>query len=292
MDSERVREHGIVGTVYFPDVPGERPGIIVVSGSDGGIPEAKAELFAEEGFVALALGYFNAEGLPKNLGNIPLEYFLKSIQWLKGQPRVDGGKIHLFGPSRGGELVLLLASIFPDEISSVIAVVPSCVTNGGLPDVYAPAWTFEGKPLPIAPPPTKEEVYKQLETHTTVNLCELFLEKMKDHEAFDQALINVENIVCPILLISGKDDKMWPASVYCDLIMQRLDRLGSKIFREHLCYEHVGHMINNPYGPVMTGSFKHPVTGLYYELGGETKAQEAACRDSWRKILNFLSKHS
>lgn len=287
-----VNEQGVVGKIFLPDTAEKRPAIIVFSGSDGGFHERQARLFAEEGYVALALAFFHADGLPENLENIPLEYFQNGIKWLKSQPQVEPDKIHLYGPSKGGELVMLLASTFPDEIASVIAVVPSCVTYGGIPNEKNACWTLGGNPLPIAPTPSKEDVYKQLETRRTVDLVQIYLYKMQNTVAFEKAYIKLENIKCPILLISGKDDRMWPSWIYGDLIMERLNEMKSPIFREHLCYEHVGHMITNPYDPVLTDAFKHPVTGLLYEIGGNPKEQALACKDSWEKILLFLSHFS
>lgn len=285
-----VRENGVVGKLFFPNTSEKRAAVVVFGGSDGGFNEAPAKLFAKEGYVALALAFFHAEGLPENLENIPLEYFLKGIKWLRGQPQVKADKIHLYGPSKGGELVLLLASTFPDEMASTVAVVPSCVTFGGIPDEKMACWTLQGHPLPVAPTPSKEDVYKQLETQKTVDLVKIYLKKMQDKEAFQKAFIGVEKIKCPILLISGKDDRMWPSSIYSDLIMQRLNEVQSPIEREHLCYDHVGHMITHPYGLILTKAFRHPVTGLLYEIGGDRKEQAFACKDAWEKILSFLSK--
>lgn len=283
-----VRERGVIGKIFFPDTSEKAPAIIVFSGSDGGFHERQAKLFAQEGYVALALAFFNAEELPENLENIPLEYFLNGIRWLKAQPQVKSGKVHLYGPSKGGELVLVLASTFSEEIASAIAVVPSCVTFGGIPNEKNACWTLGGKPLPIAPTPSKEDVYKQLETQKTVNLVQIYLNKMHETRAFQRAFIKVENIQCPILLISGKDDRMWPSWIYGELIMQRLDEVKSPILRNHISYVNVGHMITNPYDPALTEAFRHPITGLLYEIGGKPKEQASACKDSWKKILLFL----
>ena len=283
-----IREHGVVGKLFLPDVSEPRPAIIVFSGSDGGFHERQAKLFAQEGYPALALAFFNADQLPQNLENIPLEYFLNGIKWLKSQPQVKSDKIYLYGPSKGGELVLLLASTFPDEIASIVAVVPSCVTYGGIPNEKVSSWSFKGQSLPFAPTPGKDDVYKQLETRKTMNLVEIYLDKMQARDAFEKALIKVENIKCPILLVSGKEDEMWPSWIYGDIIMQRLDQFDSKIYRKHLCYENVGHMITSPYDSALTDPFLHPVTGLYYEIGGKQDTQAAACKDSWQEILKFI----
>ena len=151
--------------------------MIVLSGSTGGFYESVAHVLASEGYVALALAYFNADGLPKNLENVSLEYFLNAIRWLKVHSKVRSKHIHLYGVSRGGELAVLLASTFPEEITSTVAVVPSCVTYGGVPNVTKPSWTFKNEPLPMAPSPERNDELKQLKTHKSVILTQLFLEK-------------------------------------------------------------------------------------------------------------------
>ena len=55
-------------------------------GAGGGLSEGGAESFAREGFAALALAYFELDGLPRELMEIPLEYFEGAIAWLKRHP--------------------------------------------------------------------------------------------------------------------------------------------------------------------------------------------------------------
>ena len=107
IDQQEIKEHGVVGKLFLPKEAEQRPAIIVFSGSDGGFHARQAELFAKQGYISLALAFFNAEGLPQNLENIPLEYFLNAIRWLNAHQSVQKGNIHLYGPSKGGELVLL-----------------------------------------------------------------------------------------------------------------------------------------------------------------------------------------
>ena len=70
-----VRERGLVGMAYYPPGAGPHPAMIVLPGSEGGIPGpgAHAGGLASRGYVVLALAFFNAEGLPPLLQNIPLE---------------------------------------------------------------------------------------------------------------------------------------------------------------------------------------------------------------------------
>lgn len=61
-----------VGVVFEPH---ERANqfAVMLGGSYGGVPEAFARRFAENGVSALALGYFGAPGLPSALVEIPIE---------------------------------------------------------------------------------------------------------------------------------------------------------------------------------------------------------------------------
>jgi hypothetical protein len=88
-----LREHGLVGTLYTTTPRRPRPTVLVLGGSDGGVPESTAELLASHGYAALALGYFGAPGLPRELSGIPLEYFARAIAWLHEQPEAGGDQI-------------------------------------------------------------------------------------------------------------------------------------------------------------------------------------------------------
>lgn len=85
-----VKDNGITGILYGPSKTTKKlPGIILLSGSDGGIPGTNAipKSFIEElvnsGFIVLALAYFGINDLPQNLSSISLEYFEKAVQWLQ-----------------------------------------------------------------------------------------------------------------------------------------------------------------------------------------------------------------
>ena len=73
------------------------------------------------------------------------------MRWLKKQPQVDGNKIALMGQSRGAELVLLLASMFPGEMDAVIAYSPPHLVYGDYSPEEKSAWTYKNKPVPFMP---------------------------------------------------------------------------------------------------------------------------------------------
>ena len=73
---------GVYGVLYRPkDTTTRMPALLVFGGSEGGLSypvQVKAALLAAHGYPTLALAYFDAPGLPKDLAAIPLEYFRKA----------------------------------------------------------------------------------------------------------------------------------------------------------------------------------------------------------------------
>src|SRR5499427_6444922 len=229
-DVERieVREDGLVGTLFVPPGGGPHPVVITLSGSGGGLSEGSAALYASHGYAGFALAYFNYADLPQDLIEIPLEYFETAIRWLQRQPRLDGDRIALSGTSRGGELVLLLGATFP-TVKAVIAYVPSGIVYGGIGRSgvrgASPAWTFRGEGIPYMqprpeklspepPPPPPGQ---------PIPLTPRFLHGLEDEEAAARVEIPVERINGPVLLISGKDDAMWPSERLAEIARRRLD---------------------------------------------------------------------
>jgi dienelactone hydrolase len=290
-----VREDGLVGTLCVPPGSGPHPVIVSLSGSGGGLSETAAALYASHGYACLALAYFNMESLPPDLIEIPLEYFEIAIGWIQRQPRLDGQRIGCSGTSRGGELVLLLGSIFP-AIRAVIAYVPSGIGFGGIGRDGVrgarPAWTYHGHPIPylqpdetrLSPLPAPPAVGEP------VRLTPYFLRNMEDADAVARAEIAVERINGPVLLISGKDDAMWPSTRLAEIARRRLEEHDFQYPFRHLAYDGAGHMIGTPYNPCTVVASRHPLTGGVNAYGGTPQAYAAAREDSWHAILTLLER--
>jgi dienelactone hydrolase len=288
-----VRKEGLIGTLFVPPGTGPHPVVITLSGSGGGLSESGAALYASHGYAGFALAYFNYPDLPPDLIDIPLEYFSIAIGWLQRQARLDGDRIAVSGTSRGGELVLLLGATFP-EIKAVIAYVPSGVVHGGIGRSgvrgASPAWTFHGAAIPYLrprpeklspeppPPPAGEPI----------PLTPRFLRFLEDDEAAAQAEIAVERINGPVLLISGKDDAMWPSERMAEIARRRLEAHNFPHVFRHLAYDGAGHMIGTPYVPTTVLASRHPLTGEMFAYGGTPRAYAAAREDSWREVLKLL----
>ena len=302
IEKRQIREQGIVGTLFFPKNTKRGPGVIVVSGSDGGISKTTSQLLASHGYVVLALGYFAVEGLPDKLENISLEYFQNAMQWFKKQSEVGESSIALFGGSRGGELVLLLATTFPKEMDAVIAYVPSSLIYGGFPQHNNLAWIYKNSPIPFMPSPRNEEILNAIKEgkmtfhkgtfEDPYEITSNFLYGMnKFHKAIEAATIPVENIRCPILIFSGEDDKMWPSSLYGKLIIERLDKKRSSIERKHLHFSGAGHGFEFPYVPSTDSPYYHSIGKFWCTLGGTAEGNARASKESWEEVLDFLKKH-
>ena len=297
--AEAVRERGLVGTVYVPAGAERRPAVIVLGGSLGGItpPNAMPGGLASRGYVVLALGYFAAEGLPEQLTNIPLEYFGTALRWLAEHPSVDSTRIGVLGASRGGELALLVGATYP-AVKAVVAYVPSHVVwSGVVTDGSRPAsWTLGGRPVPwMSVRPTPAAIARHAgcpdaPTCAEPLLVHRFLARLDDKAAERRAEIPVERINGPVLLISGREDRVWPSTLMADRVVARLRRAGFRHSFEHLAYEGAGHMIGRPYIalPELTVSRAHAISGNMSMPGGTPEGTVRASEDSWRKVLAFL----
>jgi len=285
-----VRENGLVGSLFKPGSPGPHPGIIVLGGSGGGLSSASynAKMLASHGYAALALAYFNYELLPAWLIKIPLEYFGDAIQWMENHHDVTKNQIGVLGRSRGGELALLLGATFP-ELKAVVAYVPSHVVwEGGW---NMSSWTINGKQLDFVPRKITDKQKEALFKKPPYRLTPRFLLNLQNTSAVEKAVIPVERINGPVLLISGEDDQMWPSTLMSEKVMKRLSRFKHPFPYYHLSYEGAGHIIGIPYYPTTILHGIHPVTKVDYAYGGNPKDNAFACTDSWPKVLQFLKKH-
>ncbi len=281
-----VRDDGLVGEFFYHQ--GERrPGVIMVGGSNGGLAIDMPALLASHGYAVLSLAYFAMPGLPANLIEIPLEYFARAIAWMRRSPQVAPSGLALCGSSRGGELVLLLGSLFA-EVTAVIAYVPSGLVwsgIGGDPQQRAQAaWTLGGKPLPyVEPAPQDPAIWSK----PPVALTPWFRDCLKNQASVEHAAIAVEKIKGPVLMFSGTDDQMWPSLNLADLAVRRLLAHDFPHHFEHISYAGAGHFIRFPYSPVMSDLF-HPVALAPMALGGTPEANHVANLNSWRRSLSFL----
>ncbi|OYU84263.1 MAG: palmitoyl-CoA hydrolase, partial [Burkholderiales bacterium PBB5] len=248
-----VREQGLVGTLFLPAGPGPHPAVLVLNGSGGGINEPRAALYASHGYAAFALGYFKAPGLSDYISNTPLEYFETALRWLHQEVKPLQGFVALSGQSRGGELVLLLGSMFPALVSAVIGYVPGavvhCAQNACDPALgrEGPAWLYGGQPIPHVWQDNRTASWAPWDEgpeprrHTNALLTALL-----DAAAVERARIRVERIRGPVMLLSATDDGSWPSSLYSRMVVDHLARHADPWPVPHLDFDGAGHALVIP----------------------------------------------
>ena len=262
---------GFVGVYFTPArLHPNGPSMVVWGGSEGGDGDllAEAALLASHGIPTLALAYFDEPGLPCSLSNIPIEYFVKAISWLRQQPGIDPNQVWGWGTSRGSEALGLIASRYPLLLHGIIDVSASSVAypsvRGDCTPTTPVAWMLDGKPVatatgmfPVAP---------RLHSPGTIPLG-------RYHGA--------------ALLVSGRNDGLWPSDGYENVIMRELDT--DPAAHIHLNYLNAGHAdLGPPFLPIQLDSDEH---GTAVRLGGTAAGNENAREHDWPAMLRFIKSH-
>ncbi len=199
------------------------PAVLVFSGSDGGLSNARAAAtsLAALGYPALAISYFKSPGQPTELAEVPVETFLTGLAWLREQPGVDTDRVFTFGVSRGGEMALWLAANRPDEVYGAFAPTGAGSLYCGYPNWRVSAWTFDGVGLPCAP---SSAVGTPPETQ-----------------------VPVEAIEGPVVLVCGTADTQWDA---CGLLRDVKPRFADQGLVTAVEQKDAGHFLAiAPYRP-------------------------------------------
>ncbi|WP_159911923.1 acyl-CoA thioester hydrolase/BAAT C-terminal domain-containing protein [Pantoea sp. 18069] len=292
-----IRDEGLSATLFTPATPGPHPVVMVLNGSGGGINEPRAALYASRGYAALAVGYFKSPGRSDYISDTQLEYFETALQWIHRELQPKDGFVALSGQSRGGELVLLLGSLFPDMVKAVIGYVPSalvhCAQNACDPAKgrEGPAWIFRGKPLADIWSNNRTASWAPWDEgpeprrHTAAMLTAL-----QDADAVERARIRVERIAGPVMLLSATDDGSWPSSLYGKMVKDHLAANHHPYPVEHHDWEGGGHAILFPYVPTTHLTYAHPVSRRLSTSGGTPAINALVNEQSWAAVQAFLAR--
>lgn len=180
------------------------PAVLVMCGADMFKEDRgwAAEEAVRNGMAALVM---DAPGTGQNPFPYEPEWvraWMAAVDWLAARPEVDGSRIGAFGISRGGYSVLQLAGTYPEMVKAAVAIAghPFGYRMGAeeLEEFVAMKnlrSTFRfGAPSdpPTFPPTTVEE------------------EEALFHKWALSELGLVDRIVCPVLMINGKQDHLAP----------------------------------------------------------------------------------
>jgi dipeptidyl aminopeptidase/acylaminoacyl peptidase len=228
-------QHGVVETKLYLGNSDNQPLIVAFGGGGGGndwsrnYMKEKRDSLNEKGYAVLAIGYFKSNGTPKSLDRISLDAISDTIMNIANNPKIDESKIALIGGSRGGELVLNLASRF-DHFKAVIAMSTSNVSFPAITwSANTSSWTYKDNEVPYVPAPLKT-----ISPALKGDLYTAHKMMLEDKESVKKAEIEVENINGAILLLSGKNDDQWPATEMSDQLIKRLNSKNFKYYFEHI----------------------------------------------------------
>jgi dienelactone hydrolase len=275
---ERIVEPGIFGNFYPAKGNGRRPAVLLVGGSAGGIDtgvRAQAVDLQDAGFNVLALSYFGAPGQPKQLELVPLETFDRGLAWLSKRPEVDADRVAVAGQSKGAEVALLTGVRHP-ELKAVVASAPTSAVWPGISWTGFKAnssWTSDGRPLPAVP-------YDGVALFG--DLGRMYRGALKDFADHPDAMIRVERIRGPVLLVCGEEDDLWPACTMARQVKARAARENSPPVRI-LAYAGAGHGVFGP--PVPRSDERYARLGRW---GGTPELMNRVRADAWPKVIAFL----
>ncbi len=245
---------GFSGDLYLPPAGhGRHPAVLALGGSEGGNSRKfDAAMLASHGYPTLSLAYFGEPGLPAELQNIPLDYFVRAARTLAAQPGVDPAHVVVSGYSRGSEAALMLGDRYPRVFHGVIAYSPSSTVNPGYPG-GGTAWTDHGHPIA-------------------------------------DGTIPLDHIGGPLVTVAGDHDVLWPTNSSVSSsrqIMTELDLSHDPYPHEALTFLGAGHGVGTfPY--LATGTkVRSPVGTL--DLGGSRVADDKARERGWPMVLVFLA---
>ena len=272
---------------FFPGKgAGPRPAIIFLGGSEGGLTENAndfARRLAARGFTVIYPGYYRTSDATKDFDAVPLDTIEAALDYLRADEKVDRNRIGMIGGSKGAEGALLFAARHPD-IRAVVATMPSSVVWQGFSmesmdqSGFGSSWSVSGKDvayLPYTMPPWTDWLSGD-------GIYRMYAGSLAKRDAHPDAIVRVEDIGGPVLLICGEQDTLWPS---CDMSRQlttRAERLGGPEVRV-LAYKDAGHAVFG--NPRATTDKDFDALG---SMGGSPEGNNAARKDNLPKIMAFL----
>ena len=287
---DEITKYGIRAKFYKVPENSLNPIIVLLSGSGGSfISDHAIKGLLLSGYDVFSLAYFGLKGLPSVIEHVPLEYVHQAISYVKKE--APDRKVVLLGISKGAELALCYASRY-SAIDGLICYAPSSIVlphhvKRNLDDPLKSSWTWKGEELPFAQlasfsDPPGEVVYKKYMVPVLFSDAEL-----------QKSSIAVEQIVCPVLLLAGKDDLVWPTYEMSLLARHRMLEQDSTKQVRLVGYDDCGHQFFwfSSGEPSATTSQSARITGIKkhrFIYGGTQAGTQRAMIASRNEVLEFL----
>ena len=271
-----IRNGRIRGILFCPPGKGPFPAIITLYGGTKKqlpIQDASA-ILVNNGFVSLALAYFNVDDLPKVYDKVDIEYFEEAVVFLQNLPFVDKNSIGVYGISKGGSIALAMATFLP-QIKSVVSM------NGSLQSVGGTT-SYRGIILP------KFE-FKNVNFVFSKNNTVLINYEYTNASLNDPSLIPFEKSKADILFVLGLDDKSVNVDQYQQMLKFKMSLTFSKNFQV-VTYEGLGHLVDPPYMPVCVRIPAVILPEYWVEYGGQNTQEHALSQIKvWKKVIEFFN---
>ena len=237
------------GRLFYEEDKNKKPAIIVLSGSDGGIEKAQniAMMLSNHGFVTLAISYFGMNNQKSSLDRIPLENIEEALKYIQKLTFVDSAKIGIYGRSKGSEYSLMFLTKY-DGIKCAVLNSPSDRVYEGLKgkrNSKHSSWTYGGKEISYKPFKIREFIMNMLTKKSSID---------------DSGVMDIENVTCPLLLITSIKDEIWDSYSASINIMKKAKSYEKSI----VLTTELGHMNTISYLPNPRYK-KYKTDKIYYE---------------------------
>ncbi len=237
------------GRLFYEEDKNKKPAIIVLSGSDGGIEKAQniAMMLSNHGFVTLAISYFGMNNQKSSLDRIPLENLEEALKYIQKLDFVNSTKIGIYGRSKGAEYSLLFLTKY-DGIKCAVLNSPSDRVYEGLKgkrNSKHSSWTYGGKEISYKPFKIREFIMNMLTKKSSID---------------DSGVMDIENVTCPLLLITSIKDEIWDSYSASINIMKKAKSYEKSI----VLTTELGHMNTISYLPNPRYK-KYKTDKIYYE---------------------------
>lgn len=231
-------KYGAIDVELFVGKQEHQPLVVGFGGGEGGNAWASdhwkktRDEFLAKGYAFLAVGYFGMSNTQEFLDRVSLDAIYEEIIKAGKNPKIDAEKIALIGGSKGAELALNLASRY-QGITAVVAIVPSHVSFPGLTfTMDHSSWTYNNVEVPYVPANERIIPAAMKGDHHTV-----FSIMLEDESFIEAARIPVEKINGPILILSAREDEMWPSFKMSEELVNRLEKHKFPHHYEHIVSE-------------------------------------------------------
>ena len=267
-----VKQGRIQGALFLPPFnPDPGPptrAVMTIYGAHmrGRAPEEMAALLASQGFVAFTPYYWSEA--------IDVEMFEGMVDYLLALDQVEDKRVHLWGISRGGDVVVAMAAFLGNKIGGVM-----CVNNAF---ISSPGPTFY-----------KDKVVKGIPVEADLHSEQIFKTDVTEEEFINSPdyQFPIEDCQGPILLVQGLADTLLPlCGPVVEIIRERALRRGKEDFTV-LQYPGLGHLVDPPNFPVSrtaTHPFLPRTQKIFY--GGDLQQHGLAQFDVWDRMLDFFNK--